>query len=142
MPTRSDKPVHQSHQDLLNFFSVGRRIRSHWHNRRDNISFQNCPHPVYVYNIPGRQAWRCVEGQVWSDVVEPPQVRSCDGISLRGNSLTDRPKKGVKVSWVRSCERIILSHMHVICLSEILGISEIVKIEKIEYFQMSSLNFT
>ena len=33
-------------------------------------------------------------------------------------------------------------HMHLICLSEILGISEIVKIEKIEYFQISSLNFT
>ena len=33
-------------------------------------------------------------------------------------------------------------HMHVICLPKILGISEIVKIEKVEYFQISSLNFT
>ena len=33
-------------------------------------------------------------------------------------------------------------HMHMICLSEILGISEIDKIEKIEYFQISSLTFT
>ena len=31
-------------------------------------------------------------------------------------------------------------HMHMICLSEILGISEIVKIEKIEDFQIFSLN--
>ena len=35
-----------------------------------------------------------------------------------------------------------LMHMPMICLSEILGISEIVKIKKIEYFQISSLNLT
>ena len=33
-------------------------------------------------------------------------------------------------------------HMHMICLSEILGISEIVKRKKIDYFQISSLNLT
>ena len=33
-------------------------------------------------------------------------------------------------------------HMHMICLSEILGISEIVKREKIDYFQISTLNLT
>ena len=33
-------------------------------------------------------------------------------------------------------------HMHMICLCAILGVSEIVKIEKIEYFQISSLNVT